>query len=220
MHRNIVITIARDLGSGGSYIGKLVANRLGYAYLDREILQMAAKELGVAEAELQDRKERLQGFWEKLLSVFAIGAVDGVYTPPPRFVSDEHLRDCERRLIRELAVKGPCVVLGHGGFHLLRGQVRLLNVFVHAPVRFRIERVMSIYHARNKAEALEMIQRSDRERERYVRFFSGVDRTDARNYHLSIDTSVVDFAKATEMIASLAAALPEAAHWPWVGEPV
>jgi CMP/dCMP kinase len=130
------------------------------------------------------------------------------------------LIDTERRFICELAVKGPCVVLGHGAFHLLRGRARLLNVFVHAPVAFRMERVMTVYHAGSKAEASDMIQRSDRERECYIRFFAGVDRFDARNYNLSIDTSVVDFATATEMIASLARELPEEANWPWVNEPI
>jgi CMP/dCMP kinase len=220
MPTNISITIARELGTGGSYIGRLVANRLGYAYIDREILQMAAMELGIEETELQSRKERLQSFWEKLLSVLSVGMPDGVYTPPPRWVSDEDLLEIERRLICELAVKGSCVVLGHGAFYLLRGRTRLLNVFVHAPIAFRIERVMSIYHARNKIEAAEMIQRSDRERERYVRFFSGVDRFDARNYHLSIDTSIVDFTTAADMVASMAGDLPADAHWPWVNEPI
>lgn len=220
MQANIAITIARELGSGGSYIGKLLAARLGYAYIDRQILQLAAKELGVDEAELWDRKEHVQSFWEKLISVLAVGAADSVYIPPPRFISDEQLIETERRLICELAVEGPCVVLGHGAFHLLRGRARLLNVFVHAPLQFRIERVMSIYHARNQAEASEMIQRSDRERERYVRFFSGLDWFDARNYHLTIDTSLIDFATATEMIASLAGDLREEATWPWVNEPI
>lgn len=220
MQTNVSITIARELGSGGSYIGRLVANRLGYAYIDREILQMAAKELGVEEAELQPRRERLQTIWERLISVLAVGFPDGVYTPPPRCVTDEELIETERRLICELAVKGNCVVLGHGAFYLLRGRTRLLNVFVHAPLRFREERVMSVYHARNRMEAAEMIQRSDRERERYVRSFSGLDRFDARNYHLSIDTSLIDFTTAAHLIASMAEQLSENALWPWVNEPV
>lgn len=220
MQANIAVTIARELGSGGSYIAKLVANRMGYTYIDSEILQMAANELGVHEAELRDRKERLQSFLEKLVSVFAVGAADAVYTPPPRFISDEQLIETQRHLICELAVKGPCVVLGHGAFHLLRGRARLLNVFVHAPLSFRLERVMTIYHARSKAEASNMILRSDRERERYIRSFSGLDRFDARNYHLSIDTSIIDFTTATQMITSLARELPEKAHWPWVNEPI
>jgi cytidylate kinase len=220
MQSNISITIARELGSGGSYIGKLVANLLGYAYIDREILLAAAKELGFEEDELQGRGERLQSIWERLMSVFAIGVPDAVYTPPRRWITDEELIKTQRHLLCELAGKGNCVVLGYGAFYLLRGRTRLFNVFVHAPATFRMERVMSIYHAKSKIEAAGMIQRSDRERERYVRSFCGFDRFDARNYHLSIDTSIIDFTTAANLIISMAGKLPEETHWPWVNEPV
>jgi CMP/dCMP kinase len=217
----VVITLARQLGSGGSFIAKLVAQRLGYAYIDRQILKLAAKELGVEEAILQERRERVQGFMEKLLNVFTLGAPDGTYTPPPLWISDAELIEIERRLISELATQGPSVVLGHGAFHLLRGRARLLNVFVHAPIPFRAQRVMTIYHAQSRQEAVRMIEQSDQERRRYVRAFANLDWFDSRNYHLSIDTSVVDFASAVEIIASLAEQTPgENEDWYWVNEPV
>ena len=216
----VVITVARELGSGGSYIGKQVARRLGYAYIDRQILQQAAGELGLEETELEDRDERVQSFWDKLISVFALGGVDGIYTPPQRWVSDEQLVETEQRLICELAVKGPCVMVGRGGFHLLRGRAKLLNVFVHAPISFRIQRVMSVYGANSKGEAAGMIDRSDQERARYIKFCTGFDQFDARNYHITIDTGLVDFTTAEEMVASLAAGLREEGDWPWVNDPV
>jgi cytidylate kinase len=215
----VVITIARQLGSGGSYLGQRVAKRLGYAYIDRQILQQAAKELGIEETVLAQRSERLQSFWEKLIKVFTLGVPDGIYTPPPRWVTDAELIETERRLIAELAVRGPCVVLGHGAFQLLRGRARLFNVFVHAPHAFRVERVMSIYHARNRGEAARMIKRSDKERRGYLRTFADLDWYDARNYHLTIDTGVIEFAAAEELIASLVGRLPQENIWPWVNEP-
>jgi len=215
----VVITVARELGSGGSYIGKQVARRLGYAYIDRQILQQAAGELGLEETELEDRDERVQSFWDRLISVFALGGVDAIYTPPLRWVSDEQLVETEQRLICELAVKRPCVVLGRGGFHLLRGRAKLLNVFVHAPLSFRIQRVMNIYRVDSKREAAEMIDRSDQERTRYIKSFTGFDQFDARNYHITINTGLVDFSTAEEMVASLAAGLREEGDWPWVNDP-
>ena len=216
----IAITIARELGSGGSYIGQQVARRLGYAYIDREILRQAARDLGLEETELEGREERLQSFWDKLISVVALGGADGIYSPPPRWVSDEQLAETERRLICELASRGHCVVLGRGAFHLLRGRAKLLNVFVHAPASFRIQRVMSIYRARSKREAADMIDRSDLERTRYIRFFTGLDRLDARNYHITIDTGMIDFTTAEEIITSLAEGLREEGDWPWVNNPI
>ncbi|MGC8490469.1 MAG: AAA family ATPase [Syntrophobacteraceae bacterium] len=215
-----MITISRQLGSGGSYIGRLVANRLGYAFIDRQIIQQAARELGVEEAIVEDRDGRLQTFWEKLVEAFANGAPLGGYTPPPlNLVSDEELVDTEHRLITELAAKGPCVVLGRGAFHLLRGKGRLLNVMIHAPMRFRVERLRSIYHVKTGDEAVRMIERSDRDRLGYIRTLTDLDWFDARNYHLTIDTGQIDFATAEEIIASLAGQLPTEDEWPWVSEP-
>jgi cytidylate kinase len=111
-------------------------------------------------------------------------------------------------------------VLGRGAFHLLRGRARLLNIMVHAPQRFRVERVMSLYHARSNAEAIQMIARSDQDRCRYIRAFTGLDWFDARNYHLTIDTAKVDFATAEEMIVSIARRLPADEVWSWVSEPI
>lgn len=215
----VVITVSRQLGSGGSYIGQLVAKRLGYVYIDRQILEQAARELGVDEAVIEAREGRLQSFWERLITAFALGSPGANYTPPPRMITDAELIETERRLICELATRGPSVVLGHGGFHLLRGHVRLFNVFVHAPIEFRIERVMSIYHARSRDEAARMIESSDQERRRYIRSFTGLDWFDSRNYHLTIDTGVIDFAAAEELIASLIERLHPENSWPWAREP-
>ncbi|SPF42175.1 Cytidylate kinase-like family [Syntrophobacter sp. SbD1] len=219
MTHPIVITVGRELGSGGSYVAQRVAKRLGYAYIDRQILQQAAAELGLEEIEVEDRDERLQTFWERLISVFSLGGVDSVYIPPPRWVTDEELIETERRFICELAGRGPCVVLGHAAFHLLRGRARLLNVYIHAPVSFRIQRVKSIYGAKSDREAAGMIDRSDHERNRYIRFFTELERSDFRNYHLTIDTGLIDFDTAEEMIASLAGSLREEGDWPWVNQP-
>jgi len=216
----VVITIARQLGSGGSYIGRRVAQRLGYAYIDRQILQQAARELGVEEEVIEHRDERLQSFWEKLIMVFALGPPDGTYTPPPQtIVTDAELIETERRLILELTERGPCVVLGHGAFHLLRGRARLLNIFFHAPLEFRVEQVTRVYNAPAEDEAIRMIERSDRRRRRYIRTFTGLEWFDVRNYHLAIDTGEIEFAAAEDLIVSLAKRLlPEKAR-PWAEEP-
>ncbi len=219
MVRPTVITIMRELGSGGSYVALQAARQLGYAYIDQQILREAAKELGCHEAELENRDGRLQSFWEKLIDVFAMGAPEGIYTPPPHWISDERLIETENRLMRELASKGPCVVVGRGAFYILRGEEKLFNVFIHAPLSFRIRRVMGMYGAANEKEAAGMIDRSDQERNRHIRFSTGLNRLDVRNYHLSIDTGMIDFASAAEMIVNSARKATEEGDWPWVRDP-
>ncbi len=214
------ITIMRELGSGGAYIGQQAAKRLGYAYIDREILEEAAKKLGCHKGELDDRDGRLQSFWEKLIAVFAVGAPEAVYIPPVRWISDEQLVETQNHLMEELVSKGPCLIVGRGAFYVLRGKAKLFNVFIHAPISFRIRRVMHMYGIKTEKEAAGMLDRSDQERDRYIRFCTGLNRLDVRNYHLTIDTGTIDFASATEMIVRLGQDLREEADWPWVKDPL
>ncbi len=79
---------------------------------------------------------------------------------------------------------------------------------------------MNVYNAPGKSEALKIIERSDQDRRSYVRAFTGRDWFDSRNYHLTIDTGVIDFAKAEEIIVSLAGQLSEDNTWPWVDDPI
>lgn len=221
MPATVVITIARQLASGGSYIGLSVAKRLGYACIDRQILEQAARELGVQQEEISNRDGRLQSFWEKTLASLAMGASVGTYCPPPyHWITDEQLAEVSRRLILELTAKGSCVLLGRGGFYLLRNRPLILNIMIHAPLEFRVERAMNLYSAPNRSEALKIIERSDQDRSRYIRALTDRDWFDCRNYHLTIDTGKVDFATGEKMIVSLAKQLLEDNGRPWVNEPI
>ena len=198
-----VVTIARQLGSGGSYLGRRVAQRQGFAYLDREILQEAAASLGVDASELEGAEERVGGFWERVLRAFELGTPDVAYFPPPvRAIPDEVLFEIETKVIRRTAVERDCVIVGHAGFHSLQGEPRLANVFVHAPLDFRVRRVADLYRTTDE-EARAMIERADQDRERFILRMTGKSWYDARNYHLSVDTERTGFERAEEMILAL-----------------
>lgn len=203
--RPSVITITRQLGSGGAYLGQRVARRLGYAYADRQILKSAAEKLEVDVEDLTYRDEQVQSYWDRLFQIFSVGSPDCPYTPPPvRVVSDEQLLDTEQRIIRDLAGRGCCVIVGHGAFHLLKGQAGVLNVFVHAAMDFRVARVMKLYRMSSRDEARQIIERTDRERENYIRSVSRCNWFDARNYHLTMDLERIGFEDAERLIESIA----------------
>ncbi len=206
----IQITVSRQLGSGGSELGQRLACRLGFAFLDRQALQQAAQELGMSEDELAHREERIQNFWVRMMEAFSTGCFE--YTlnaPPPRVVTDDALVATERRVLWQLTAGGSCVIVGRCGFHLLAGRARLLKIFVHASRPFRIARMMKFYGAASKTKAEEMIDSTDRDRERYIERYAGVSWYDARNYHLSIDMSLLGFDMAEEIIVSLADRISE-----------
>jgi cytidylate kinase len=206
------ITIARQLGSGGSYLAQRLAHRLGFVYLDHQILDQAARELEINGSELIRREERTQTFWVKLLQTFATGCPEDIQSPPPlRLISDDELITAEHKVLLKLAARGSCVIVGRCAFHRLRGRARLINVFVHAQRDFRIGRVMQVYHAPDPEAAKQMIDRTDNGRRRYVQKICGASWYDLRNYHLTIDISRVGFAAAEDVIVAMAERLMEQA---------
>ncbi len=195
------ITIARQLGSGGSYIGQLIATRLGLKYIDREVLHLAAQELGYDAQELAARAERVSSFWEKFFHGLTLGPPETTYAPPPlRAVTDRQLFEKQTEILREISKKSDCVIVGWGGCHVLPRHRGKLNVFCHAPMNIRVKRVMKIYGVQTEEEARETILESDEMRKRYILEMTGKDWACAENYHLSLDTGLLAYEESAELI--------------------
>ena len=195
------ITIARQLGSGGSYLGQQIANRLGYKYIDREVLHLAAEQLGVDVSVLAGMEEKCSPFWRKLLGVFGTGGPDMSYAPPPlRPMDDKQLFDKETEIMKVLAAECNSVIIGRGAVDVLEYHPGMVNFFVHAPVSFRIERVMELYKAPSREKAKLMIEESDKMRKKYFAQMTGRDWACAINYHLSVDTSAIPFNELVDVL--------------------
>jgi cytidylate kinase len=191
MGSQTTVTIARRMGSGGAYVGRLLAERLGLKYVDREVLHLAAQVLGVEASSLEPSRERLSTFWERLFGGLSFGAPDGPYAPPPvRVCSDRTLFECQTDILREIAAREDCVIVGWGGAYVLPRHERMVNFFFHAPLGFRVRRVMEIYEVGDADRARSMVEESDAVRARYFREMTGKDWACADNYHLCVDTSM------------------------------
>ncbi len=202
--KTLVITISRQYGSGGSYLGRLIAKKLGFQYFDREILRKAAEYLGTEEADLSEREEKLSTFMEKLSMTLLHGSPEATYLQPPiRPIYDRELYETESAIIREMAEKHNSVVVGRCGFHVLKGHPGLINIFVHAPLAFRIKRLMHVSSVSDDNEAGSTIREMDYEKEQFINTMTGVKWTDALNYHLSFDSSLSGFESGENMIMRL-----------------
>ena len=205
VHR--AITLSRQMGSGGSYVGYLAARELGFAFIDREVLRQAAEHLGTDVSQLECQDERSAGLMERLIRGFFLGAPEAPANVRHlrRPVYDRDLFSLECRIMSGIAERCDAVIIGRGGFYALRNRPAgsVTRVFVHAPLEFRVQRVMK---ARNipEAETRSAIEESDRRRARFIRDMIGVEWTDAKNYDLCIDSSVAGFPRCVEMIVSLA----------------
>ena len=193
-----VITINRQIGSGGAYIGQQLAKKLDIDYVDREILSKAAKQLAVVEEDLESRDEKLLSFWK---SFFHINAFATDYHLPPQmdFPFDREIFDAEADVIRHIAAERSAVIIGRCGFHVLREYSNRVSIFLHADISFRSKRVQDIYHVTEKA-AMDMITHSDRDRAHYIDTFTGKKWTDALQFDLTLDTGKIGLDKSAELI--------------------
>ena len=132
--QRMVITISRQMASGGVYIGRSVARRLGYKYIDREILEKAAEQLGADRAALLAVEERCSSFVDNLVKSFTFGTPEAAYVAPSgRPVHDREVFETESRVIRAMADRYDCVVVGHAAFfdqgvHDLEDLVRWIDL--------------------------------------------------------------------------------------------
>jgi cytidylate kinase len=169
-----ILAISRQLGSGGALIGHTVACRLGLRYADRDILHGAALALGVEDTAVEPLEERVEGFWERIGHMFALGGPLGPYIPPPIPMFDQaDLFAQEQRIIREIASRENAVIVGRGAAHVLRDHPGLISIFVYAPESVRVSRVMKTFRLGDIGETTTLVKRSDQQRAAFVEALTG-----------------------------------------------
>lgn len=197
------ITLSRQMGSGGTYIGYLTAKRLGFHYVDREILREAARQLEIDVGALEGLDQRSSGLVGNLIRAFTFGTPDARCAPLRKPVYDRDLFAVEYRIMNEIAERYDAVIVGRAGFYALRERPRVIRVFVHAPLEFRVRRVMKVQCLTDIREAQALVEETDRRRAKFIRDMTGADWSNALNYHLCIDASVMDFDSGVSMITAL-----------------
>lgn len=194
----VIITIARQYGSGGKTIGQMLAKDMGIPFYSREILRMASDDSGIRE-ELFNRAD------ERLRNNPLFGASKKVYKgeliSPDKgdFVSDENLFNYQAKVIKDLAEKGSCVIVGRCADFVLKDREDVVSVFVHAPKEYCMARAME----RNDMPEKEMekfIARTDKYRGDFYHYYTGNVWNDARNYDLCLNSARLGFEKCVEEI--------------------
>jgi len=203
----VVLAISRQFASGGAFIGRAVAQRLGLRYADREILHRAAEMSGAKLEDVEASEERVGSFWAAALRQYSLGTPEAPFvTPLPPPVYERDLFDLESRIIREIASRVDAVIVGRGGFHVLADHPGLVSVRVHAAEDWRVRRAMSLYGLASEKDARELIRRSDLERGKFIRTFTGKEWDDASSHHLCVDTGAIGLDLAAELVVTLVAA--------------
>ena len=179
-----VITISRQFGSGGRFVAKMLAERLGIPYFDNELITMAAKESGYAE-NIFEKAEQMSSH-SFLYSVSMFGSAAGVYGLP---LSDKVFL-VQSDIIKKCAEQGPCVIVGRCADYVLRDYPNVINFYLYSDLDSKIERYKKYYNEdeKNDKEIKDEIIRRDKKRAAYYNYYTTQRWGEIENYHLSIHT--------------------------------
>ena len=193
LNEPFVITISREVGSGGHTVGKILAEKLGVRYCDKLLVESLQKQFGLSVCAI----EKLKGEKKNWLAEF-IGKVapmpsartlglDPKYTQEFRAdVTSDDIYEAEVEILQGFAEMGSCVIAGRSGFFVLKNHPNKLDIFITASKAHRVERIMK-KQGLSEESAQAVMTGIDQARENYTQRYAGVSRFDARNYHLVLN---------------------------------
>ena len=196
MMKHIIINIGRQLGSGGHDIGRMLALDFQAKYYDRELLNLAANESGLSESIFEQNDEK-KGFFRGLLNLGAPHLSGGGYK---QGLSQESLFQFQSDAIKKAAKEGSCVFVGRCADYVLRDFGNVVNVFITASMKYRIDQIMNKQHLDHDA-AQRYIEQKESDRASYYNYYTGKKWGHAESYDLCIDSSVLGLMETEKIIA-------------------
>ena len=195
---NIVVTIARQYGSGGKTIGEMYAEEMGIPCYGSNLLQMASEESGINETLFHQLDEKLR---KSPLLRMTTDVYDGKVIPPGSkdFVSAKNLFNYQAEVIKRVAKTETCVIVGRAADFVLKDYPNVVSVFVHASEEFNLARAME-RNSMTTEEMKKFIATTDRYRSEYYKHYTGREWSDARNYDLCLNSGKLGFEKCVEEI--------------------
>jgi len=195
-----IITIGREYGSGGRTIGKMVATKLGIPYYDRELVDEAAKQSGLAVEAIEDNDQVVtRSFLYDLAIGTSYGYVNSAGVP---LDLNTQVFLAQRETILKFA-ESPCVIVGRCADYILRDREDVLRVFIYADKKSRLDRIVSEY-GEDPAKADKLLAQSDKRRARHYEEFTDSIWGARRNYDIMLNSAAHGAEKTAEIICMLA----------------
>jgi cytidylate kinase len=191
LNEKFVITINRELGSGGRTIGEKLAKRLGVPFYDKALIQGLKKKYDLSTEEIERLKGQKHNWWAdfkrslKMMPSYAVPTLIPGESAIPDFLITDDIFQSETEILKGIAEDDSCVIAGRSGFYVFRNHPNHLSILIQASMEFRVARIMRKKNVSEK-EALKIIEKVDKMRENYVNEFTHTSRYDSRNYQLII----------------------------------
>ncbi len=190
-----IITISREFGSGGRTIGKEVASQLGIPCYDKELIEKIAEETGYAKEFIETEGEHAPNT-NKLSYMFLGRGMDGL-------ANADHIWMAQEKVIKELAEKGPCVIVGRCADYILKDRKDCMHVFIYADQEFKAERIVQKYGERSQNPEKRLAEK-DKKRKLNYKYFTEREWGKRQNYQMCLDSGYYGIEKATELIVAAA----------------
>lgn len=188
MNKNekFVITINREVGSGGRTVGRKLAEKLGVKYCDKAVIEGLTQKFGLTPERIEDIKAQKKSWWNDITNYYntLVNSADMPMDAETK-LDNNSMFETEKRILQELATQSSCVVAGRTGFMVFRNWPNHLNIFIQASLEHRIQRVMRRQNV-SEQEARDIIEKIDTSRETYIQKYEDTSRYDTRNYQLVI----------------------------------
>ena len=189
-----IITISREYGAGGLPVGRMVAEKLGIPFYDKKLVEHVAEESGFAPKFIEEHGEHSPS-GSMFSYAFAPQGVPGVMNG---LSTSDYLWNVQCNVILQLAEKGPCVIVGRNADYILKDRKDVLNVFLHADIPHRVERVLEANPDEKNPEG--RIAARDKRRRLNYQHYTGRTWAMSQNYHICLDTSVLGSEQCAEII--------------------
>ena len=183
-----IVTISRQYGSGGRYIGKKLSEKLGIPCYDEKLIDMVAKESGFAQDFVAEKGERMTG--SLLFNIASsLSYANNVFSGNGVSLQDE-IYFIQNKIIKDLAEKGSCVIVGRCADYILRERDDVLNVFIHADMASKINRAVT-YFGITEDQAPAHLKKKDKARSNHYKYYTDQDWGMASNYDLSLNSGAL-----------------------------
>lgn len=200
MATQAVITIGRQFGSGGRQVGKLLAEKLGVPFYDKELITMAAKDSGIGEEIMEEHDEKpVRALLFSMMAGMQMrGDAGGFYMDMPL---GHKIFLAQFDAIRTIAHRGPCVIVGRCADYVLRDMPHAVRVFLYADIQRRIQRAISLYNV-DPVKAEEIVRRNDKQRQSYYNYYATNTWGAVENYDLCLNTGILGIKGTVDLLTT------------------
>ena len=197
LNSKFIITINRELGSGGRTVGRKLAEKLGVEYFDKAVIKALEERYNLTAEQIEHLKGQETGWWAEFKRKMTFS--ENEYELNQTNIETEDVFRAETQILKALAKDQSCVIAGRTAFYMFREHPNHLSILIQASMLNRMERVAREQDM-SKEQARLVIDKVDKMRENYVKEFTGTSRYDARNYHLVINMDDLTEDAAVELI--------------------